>query len=98
MVADVVLIRWPEDREDAVRLVEAGVALLYLVDAESDPPAPTSCLEDWVRLNGDERDLRARLEALETRAAAHRMPPTVDSDGRLRYQGKLMALSAVVCA
>ena len=93
-MADVVLVRWPEEREDAARLVEAGVAVLYLVDADADPPEPTTCLEDWVRMPGDDRDLRARLVALEARAASHRMPPTIDGAGRLRYHGKLLPLSA----
>ena len=93
-MADVVLVRWPEEADDAARLVEAGVALLYLVDSDADPPLPTTCIEDWVRLPGDERDLRARLAALETRAAAHRMPPTVDPEGWLRYHGQVLALSA----
>jgi two-component system, OmpR family, response regulator len=93
-MADVILVRWPEERDDAARLVEAGVALLYLVDADADPPEPTSCLEDWVRLPGDNRDLRARLVALEGRATRHRVPPTVDGSGRLHYHGQLLPLSA----
>ena len=93
-MADVILVRWPEEREDAARLVESGAAVLYLVDPDAEPPEPTSCLEDWVRMPGDDRDLRARVVALETRAASHRMPPTIDGAGRLRYHGKLLPLSA----
>jgi len=92
-MADVILVRWPEEREDAARLVAAGAAVLYLVDLDAEPPVPTSCLEDWVRMPGDDRDLRGRVMALETRAVAHRMPPTVDGAGRLRYHGKLLPLS-----
>ena len=94
-MAEVVAIRWPEEREDAARLTAAGVAVLYLVDADDDPPVPTGCLEDWVRIPGDDRDLRARLAALELRAELHHAPPFVDDDDRLHYGGTVVALSPI---
>jgi hypothetical protein len=39
-MAEVVAVRWPEEREDAARLVRAGVAVLYLVRPEDEPPVP----------------------------------------------------------
>ena len=66
-MAEVVAIRWPEEHEEAAHLVSAGVAVLYLVRADDDPPIPSGCLEDWVRIPGDDRDLHARLAALELR-------------------------------
>jgi hypothetical protein len=66
--------------------------VLYLVAADDAPPTPTGCLEDWIRIPGDDRDLRARVAALELRALAHRSPPHVDADGRLRYRGNVMLL------
>ena len=94
-MADVVVVRWPEEREEAARLAESGAVLLYLVSADDDPPVPTNCLEDWVRVPGDERDLRARVAALEIRAAAHVGPPWVTDNGLLHYRGKSVHLSPV---
>jgi DNA-binding response OmpR family regulator len=68
------------------------VAVLYLVTADDDPPMPTTCLEDWVRLPGDDRDLSARVAVLQLRAAAHDAPPRVDDRGRLHYHGRFLAL------
>jgi hypothetical protein len=92
-MGEVMLIRWPEDAEDGARLAQSGLAVLYLIDGDDDPPTPTSCLEDWVRIPGDERDLRARVSALEFRALAHLGPPRVDDDGRLHYLGRTIPLS-----
>jgi two-component system, OmpR family, response regulator len=94
-MAEVVAIRWPEEGEEAARLAAAGVAVLYLVDADNDPPVPTGCLEDWVRIPGEERDLRARLAALELRAALHHTPPFVDDDDRLHHGARVVALSPI---
>ena len=94
-MADVIVVRWPEEREEAARLIDAGAALLYLVSGDDDPPVLSNCLEDWVRVPGDERDLRARLAALELRAAAHVGPPWVTDDGLLHYRGKSVHLSQV---
>jgi DNA-binding response OmpR family regulator len=93
-VPEVVAIRWPEERDDAARFVAAGVAVLYLVTEEDDPPTPSGCLEDWVRVPGDDRDLRARFAALELRAALHHAPPFVDDDGRVHHGGKIVALNS----
>lgn len=93
-MAEVVAVRWPEEREDAERLTAAGVAVLYIVRADDDPPIPTGCLEDWVRVPGDDRDLHARLAALELRAALHHAPPFVDDAGRLHYQGRVIPLAS----
>jgi len=94
-MAEVVAIRWPEEREEAARLAAAGVAVLYLVGGDEDPPVPSGCLEDWVRIPGEERDLRARLAALELRAALHHTPPFVDDDNRLHHDGRVVALSPI---
>jgi len=92
-MAEVVAIRWPEEAEDAARLAIAGVAVLYLVRETDDPPIPTGCLEDWVRIPGDDRDLHARLAALELRAALHHSPPFVDDDRRLHHRGTVVPLN-----
>jgi DNA-binding response OmpR family regulator len=87
-------VRWPEDGDDGTRLAGSGVAVLYLIDGNDDPPTPTTCLEDWIRIPGDERDLRARVTALEFRSLAHLGPPHVDVDGRFHYLGKTVPLPA----
>jgi DNA-binding response OmpR family regulator len=92
-MAEVMLVRWPEDGEEGERLAGVGVAVLYLVNDEDEPPTPTSCLEDWIRIPGDDRDLRARVAALELRAASHHSSPRIDDEGRLHYHGKVLALS-----
>jgi hypothetical protein len=94
MMADVMLARWPEDRDDGSRMALEGLAVLYLVDGDSDPPPVRGCLEDWVRIPGDERDLRARVAALEARSHAHVAPPHIDKEGRLTYGGRITMLRA----
>jgi DNA-binding response OmpR family regulator len=91
-MAEVVLLRWPDEAVEAASLVTAGVAVLYLLDGDVDPPATTTCLEDWVRMPGDDRDLTARIEALRRRLAAHGQPPSVDERGRLHHRGRIVAL------
>jgi hypothetical protein len=92
-MSEVMLIRWPEEAEIGTGLARAGVAVLYLVSDHDDPPGPTTCLEDWIRIPGDDRDLRARVRALELRAMAHHAPPRVDEGGRLHYRGQVLVLS-----
>lgn len=91
-MTEVMIIRWPDGEEDGARLSRAGVAVLYLVGPDDDPPTLTTCLEDWIRTPGDDRDLSARVAALEVRAMTHNLPPRVDDDGRLHYRGRLLAL------
>jgi DNA-binding response OmpR family regulator len=89
---DVVVIGWPEDRSKAAELKAAGVPLLYLVRPDDDPPEMSGCLEDWVRVGSGDRDLHARLAALELRAASHAQPPFVDDEDRLHHRGGVLAL------
>jgi DNA-binding response OmpR family regulator len=92
-MGEVMLIRWPEESDDGVRLAGEGVAVLYLVSGDAEPPAPRGCLEDWIRIPGDDRDMSARVAALRLRADAHRAPPRVDDDGRVHYRGRVLALT-----
>jgi DNA-binding response OmpR family regulator len=91
-MGEVVLVRWPEEEGEGARLSGEGVAVLYLVDADQDPPQPRTCVEDWVRLPADDRDMSARVAALEARAAVHDAPPRVDDEHRLHYRGQLVTL------
>jgi DNA-binding response OmpR family regulator len=87
------MVRWPDDRDAGLGLADEGVGVLYLVSDSDDPPRPVNCLEDWIRLPGDERDIRARLETLELRSAHHRRPPHVDREGFFHYRGAVLALA-----
>jgi DNA-binding response OmpR family regulator len=91
-VPDVVVVRWPDEEEKAAHLRVAGVPVLYLVGPEDEPPEPSGCLEDWVRVPDGDRDLRARLAFLEARAASHHGPPFVDDDDQLHHRGRAIRL------
>ncbi|HSS10412.1 MAG TPA: winged helix-turn-helix domain-containing protein [Acidimicrobiales bacterium] len=92
---DVVVVHWPEEREEAERLAELGVPRLLLVAPAADPPEAGDVLQDWVRLPGDERDLRVRLRELRRRAADLEAAPVVDSHGRLVFRRSWVQLSPI---
>jgi DNA-binding response OmpR family regulator len=93
---DVVLVLWPDNSSDLGRLATSGVPRLLLVAPEASPPEDGDCLQDWIRLPADDQDVRARVVALEHRAAMHRAPVTVSEDGRLSYRGQTTWLSPTV--
>lgn len=94
MTSTVTLVPWPDDASRGRRASESGSPVLYLVGAESMAPLPTTCLEDWIRLPADERDLYARMSALQTRASVHQSPPRFDENHRLSFEGRVLALSS----
>jgi len=94
---DVVLVRWPEERERLESLRAAGVPRLLLVAPETLPPGHPDPLEDWVRLPADDRDVRARVATLEARSESEGAVPEVDGDGLLHFRGQWVALSPVEC-
>jgi DNA-binding response OmpR family regulator len=90
---EVALIRWPDEQARRQRLSVAGGPRLLLVDSGAPPPPVLDCLEDWVRVPAPEEELRARVDALATRRAAHdHDAPGIDADGLLRYRGKWVSL------
>jgi hypothetical protein len=91
----VVLVRWPEESDRLERLRGDGTPRLLLVSPDEPPPESSDCLEDWVRLPVDDRDVRARVAALVARAAHERTEPELDADGLLRYRGEWVSLSPV---
>ena len=93
---DVVLVRWPEEDERLEQLRVEGHPRLLLVDPQTSPPESADCLEDWIRLPADDRDVRARVVGLEHRAARHRAPLVVSEDGQLSYRGQSTWLSPTV--
>ncbi|MEJ5254630.1 MAG: winged helix-turn-helix domain-containing protein [Acidimicrobiales bacterium] len=93
---DVVLVRWPVEREQRERLRREGRLRLLLVEDGVSPPEVTDCLEDWVRVPAEAEDLRARVDALVRRCRAHRHdPPTLDADGVLRFGDGWVSLPPV---
>jgi two-component system, OmpR family, response regulator len=95
-MADVVVVHWPEQRDEIPRLAEQRVPRLLLVAPNADPPEAGDILQDWVRLPGDDRDVRARLSGLRQRADADVEPsPTVDGHGRLVFRRSWVQLSPI---
>jgi two-component system OmpR family response regulator len=94
-VSDVVVLCWPSDADDVVRLHDHGVPCLLLVDAAADPPDLSSLLVDWVRLPADDRDLTARLCRLRRHAVAPAVLPTLDGYGRLAFGDRWVELTPI---
>lgn len=92
---DVVLVRWPEEDGRLGRLRTEGTPRLLLVGPQEPPPQSVDCLEDWIRLPADDRDVRARVASLASRAAQERTAPELDEDGLLRFRGEWVSLSPV---
>jgi len=95
---DVVLVRWPEEDIRLRELRETGSPRLLLLNSESEPPESADCLEDWIRLPADDRDMRARVARLASQSETQQPAPQVDGDGLLRYRGRWVALSPVESA
>jgi two-component system OmpR family response regulator len=94
-VADVVVVHWPEDQDEVDRLAGERVPRLLLVAPSADPPESGDVLQDWVRLPGDERDVRSRLDGLRRRAAHAGTRPAVDRHGRLAFRRSWVQLSPI---
>ena len=95
---DVVLVRWPDERDRREELRRSGRPRLLLLDDGSPAPTTVDALEDWIRLPADEADVRARVQALELRAiggGATADVPSLDEDGVLRLGGHWVALPPV---
>jgi DNA-binding winged helix-turn-helix (wHTH) protein len=93
---EVVIVRWPAERERREQLRRGGRPRILLLDDGASPPDPDDCLEDWARASIDEVDLRARVVALERRATFHdRSAPVLDGDGVLHHPEAGVALPPV---
>jgi DNA-binding response OmpR family regulator len=92
---DVVLIRYPEEHHRLDELRSNGAPRLLLVAPNEEPPVNEDCLEDWVRMPADDRDVRARLATLSARAMNDHGRPEIDDDGLLRFKGRWTSLSPV---
>lgn len=93
---DVVFVRWPQESSRRDRLALAGIPRLLLLETDSSPPDPVDCMEDWIRIPGDDADIQARAHGIGRRAALHANPmPAVDDDGVLRYGTRWTSLPPV---
>jgi DNA-binding response OmpR family regulator len=90
---DVMLIRWPGERDRLDEARDAGAPRLLLVEAAADPPATVDPLEDWVRMPVDPGDVQARVATLTRRADGSGATPVVDDDGLLHHGDRWVALS-----
>jgi two-component system, OmpR family, response regulator len=95
---DVVLLRWPEEDARLRQLRAARAPRLLLLNAASAPPESADCLEDWIRLPANGRDVGARAASLAVRAESDQTAPEVDGDGLLRRGGRWVALPPVEAA
>jgi hypothetical protein len=71
------ILAWPEQRTEAERCGRVGQRRLLLVAPDAEPPADWDGLTDWVRLPVDDRDLCARIAALQ-RLASRAPEPVLD--------------------
>jgi DNA-binding response OmpR family regulator len=92
---DIVVVRWPSEQANRERLATEGRPRLLLVAPDAEPPDGRDCLEDWIRLPAEDRDVAARLRSLEVRAGRHQQIPETDERGRLTFQGDWVALSPI---
>ena len=90
---DVVLLRWPVERDRREELRRQGAMRLLLIEDDAPPPDDCDPLEDWVRLPAPDADVRTRVRALQARA--HDAAPTLDEQGVLRHGGRWVALPPV---
>jgi len=93
LAADVAILRWPDQAEEARRLDQLGRPRLLIVSADDPPPPTESCLEDWVRVPATDEDVAARVAARSRHADRHPTLPTIDSWGQLEWQGATVLLS-----
>jgi hypothetical protein len=85
-VMDVVLVRWPLERQRREALARDGRARLLLVEGDGVPPISSDCFEDWIRVPADDVDVQLRIEGLDRRWTEHHADkPELDPDGVLRF-------------
>lgn len=94
-IGGVTVLRWPAEADRRQELAARQVPRVLVVDAETPPPATLDCLEDWVRAGDAEADVRARVAAVERRAAAHVPHAPVIDDGILRFGDAWVTLPPV---
>ena len=93
---DVVLLRWPLERERRDDLAATGRPRLLLVEDGAAPPDPEDCVEDWIRVPAADADVNVRVRGLLERCRAHTTTaPVLDHDGVLRFGSSWVSLPPV---
>lgn len=93
---DVVLLRWPMERQRRDDLAAEGRPRLLLVEDGAAPPVSTDLREDWIRVPADEADVKARIDGLNQRCSDEKDErPDLDPDGVLRCNGSWVSLPPV---
>lgn len=82
---DVVLLRWPVEKDRREALAAQGRPRVLLVEPDEPAPVVLDCIEDWVRMPSSEADIDARCRSVAERADSHApVRPDLDLDGVLR--------------
>ena len=82
---DVVLLRWPIEKDRREALAAQGRPRVLLVESDEPAPVVLDCIEDWVRMPSSEADIDARCRSVAERADSHApVRPDLDPDGVLR--------------
>ena len=77
------------------RLRDLGRPRLLIVAPDAAAPATVDCDEDRIRLPAEDADVRARVAALEARAARHGSTRKATGDGRLMFRGRWVNVSGI---
>ncbi len=91
---DVVLVRWPVERQRRDLIAAEGQPRLLLVEDGAEPPSGVDPLEDWVRVPASEIDIHVRMATLAARARSA-AAPRLDADGVLRFGSLWVSLPPV---
>lgn len=93
---EVVLLRWPTERDRRELLAGSGTARLLLVEDGAAPPEAEDCVEDWIRVPAPDADVKLRIRALLRRSHQHTTTtPALDCDGVLRVGASWVSLPPV---
>ena len=81
----VAILAWPDQEVEATECARTRQPRLLLVAHDAEPPADWDGLTDWVRLPVDDRDLCARIAALQRLAS--RVPEPVLDEFDVLWRG-----------
>jgi hypothetical protein len=91
---DVVILRWPEERDGLAALEDDERPRLLLVAPDASPPQEWDRRTDWIRLPADEVDIWTRVAMLQRRTR-RRPAPHVDEFDVLWRGSEWVSLSAI---
>jgi hypothetical protein len=89
---DLVLLRWPDQRQERDAAALAGRARLLLLPSDAEPPRGSDTLEDWIRTPIDATELESRRAQL-MRVVERARPIVLDEYGQVRRGRRWIILS-----